>query len=146
MCQIEIINITFDGRPIESKKSDPKKGASNVECSTSEEGCFGCRIFDIRRTTNRMSKIRHPKNGASDVEYPTFDYEADRVEKIRSEEGCFEYSTFDGRLIECRIFDIRRKPISDRKSDRIFLHTSTLNSMTTTKALTKSQMCLMIPM
>ena len=45
---------TFDGRPIESIKSDPKKGASNVECSTSEEGCFGCRIFDIRRTANRM--------------------------------------------------------------------------------------------
>ena len=47
----------------------------------------------------RMLKIRHPKKGASDV----------------------EYSTFDGRLIECRIFDIRRRPISDRKSN-LFVH------------------------
>ena len=89
----------------------PKKGASDVAYSTSEEGCFGCRIFDIRRTANRMSKIRYPKKGASDVAYST------------SEEGCFECRIFDGRLIECRIFYIRRRPISDR----IFLHTSSSN-------------------
>ena len=64
---------TFDGRPIECRKSD--------------EGCFGCRIFALRRTADRMSKIRHPKKGASDV----------------------EYLTFDGRLIECRKSDIRRR-------------------------------------
>ena len=85
---------TFDGRPIECRKSD--------------KGCFGCRIFDIRRTADRMSKIRHPKKGALDV----------------------EYSTFDGRLIECRKSDIRRRalrtsnirhstmrPIESKKSD-----------------------------
>ena len=60
-------------------------GCLNVENPTSEEGRFGCRIFDIRRTADRLSKIRHPKKGASDVEYSTFDYAADRIEKIRSD-------------------------------------------------------------
>ena len=63
--------LTFDGRPIESKKSDPKKGASDVEYSTfdytadriekirSEEGCFGCRIFDIRLYGRSNRKNAH---------------------------------------------------------------------------------------
>ena len=34
-------------------------GRSNVENPTSEEGRFGCRIFDIRRRVLRMSNIRH---------------------------------------------------------------------------------------
>ena len=89
---------TFDGRPIECRKSDIRRralrmwnvrhstdGRSNVENPTSEEGRFGCRIFDIRQTANRMSKMRHPKKGASNVEYSTFDYAADRIEKIRSD-------------------------------------------------------------
>ena len=44
-----------------------------IECSISELRRFGCRIFDIRRT-------------------------ADRIEKIRSEEGCFGCRIFDIRL------------------------------------------------
>ena len=36
--------------------------------------------------------------------------------------------TFDRTRFGCRIFDIRRWPISDRKSNRIFLHTSILHS------------------
>ena len=79
-----------------------------IECSISELRRFGCRIFDIRRTADRMSKIRHPKKDASDV----------------------EYSTFDGQLIECLKSDIRRRalrmsnirhstmlPIESKKSD-----------------------------
>ena len=94
-------------------------GRSNAENPTSEEGCFGCRIFDIRRTADRMLKIRHPKKGASDVEYST------------SEEGCFGCRIFDIRLcgrsnrknptseeerFECRIFDIRLCGRSNRKN------------------------------
>ena len=47
------------------------------------------------------------------------------VENPTSEEGRFA----------CRIFDIRRRPISDRKSNRIFLHTS--NNDTIRKKLTE---------
>ena len=66
------VYLTFDGRPMESKKSDPKKGALDVEYSTfdytadriekirSEEGCFGCRIFDY--AADRIEKIRFFKN------------------------------------------------------------------------------------
>ena len=68
-----------------------------IECSISELRRFGCRIFDIRRTAERMSKIRHPKKGASDV----------------------EYSTLDERLNECRKSDIRRRAL--RMSNRIRL-------------------------
>ena len=55
-------------------------GRSNVENPISEEGRFGCRIFDIRRMAKRMSKIRHPKKGASDVKYSTFDGGQYRIE------------------------------------------------------------------
>ena len=61
--------------------SNSDKNSRNVEYSTYEEGCLGCRIFDIRRTANRMSKIRHPKKGVSDVEYST---EANIGSKIES--------------------------------------------------------------
>ena len=40
---------------------------------------------DGRSNTKNPKKIRHPKKGASDVEYSTFDYAADRIEKIRSD-------------------------------------------------------------
>ena len=63
--------------------------------------------FDFRSDIGlrRMPNTRHPKKGVSDVEYSTFDYTADRIEKIRSEEGCFG----------CRIFDIQRA--ADRMSN-----------------------------
>ena len=54
-----------------------------------------------------MLKIRHSIGPASDV----------------------EYSTFDGQMIECQIFDIQRRPIWDRKLNRIFLHTSNPKGM-----------------
>ena len=49
-----------------------------------------------------MSNIRHSTDGWSNV----------------------EYSKSETPFFGCRIFDIRRRPITDRKSDRIFLHTS----------------------
>ena len=42
---------------------------SNLKNPTSEEASFGCQIFNIRRTAERMSKIRHPKKRASDEKY-----------------------------------------------------------------------------
>ena len=36
---------TFEGR------------TSDVECPTFEEGCFGCRIFDVRRRVHFLDKI-----------------------------------------------------------------------------------------
>ena len=64
-------------RPIESKKSDPMKGSSDVEYSTfdcaadrfekirSEEGCFECRIFDIRSDRMHTSNQELPPSEAT---------------------------------------------------------------------------------
>ena len=49
---------------------------SNLKNPTFDRTRFGCRIFDIRRTAVRMSKIRDPKKRASDVKYSTFDENA----------------------------------------------------------------------
>ena len=46
---------------------------SDIKNPTFDRTCFGCRIFDIRRTADRMSKIWHPKKRTSDVEYSAFD-------------------------------------------------------------------------
>ena len=62
---------------------------SNLKNLTFDRKRIGSRIFDIRWTADRMSKIRHPKKRALDV----------------------EYSTFDERLIECRKSDIRRSEL-----------------------------------
>ena len=62
----------------------------------------------------RILKIQHSIGRASDIEYWIFD---GRISDV-------EYSIFDVRPTGCRIFDIRRRPISDRKSNGIFLHTS----------------------
>ena len=104
-CAQRMFNIRIEALRV-SNIQHSTDGRSNVENPTSEEECFGCRISNIRRTADRMSKIRHPKKSASDVEYSTFDYAADRIEKIRSKEGCFG----------CRIFDIRLCGRSNRKN------------------------------
>ena len=94
--KIKLHNVcTFDIRRTADRMSKirhPKKGALDVECSTSEEGRFGCRIFDIRRTANRMSKIRHPKKGDSNVELrPIESKKSDPTNKANR----IEFSTFD---------------------------------------------------
>ena len=101
--------------------------------------------FDFRSDIGlrRMSNIRHPKKGVSDVEYSTFEgrliecRKSDirrwvlRMSNIRHSTirpleskksdpkkvaSNVEYSTFDERLIECRIFDIRLCGRSNRKN------------------------------
>ena len=53
---------------------------SNVEYSTSEEGCFGCRIFDIRSAPLRMSDFRHSIGRPSNFEYSTSEVRPSNVE------------------------------------------------------------------
>ena len=82
-----------------------------IECQTSDirQTRFGCRIFDIRSDVHRMSNVRLSTDGRSnvknptfdrtrsDVEYSTFDFAANRIEKIRSnnETNRIEFATFD---------------------------------------------------
>ena len=102
-----------------------------IECSISELRRFGCRVFNIRRTAVRMSKIRHSKKGASDVEYSTFDKQliecrksdiwrrALRMSNIRHSKDCcsnVKNPTFQEGCFGCRIFDIRLCGRSNRKN------------------------------
>ena len=70
---------------------------SNVEYSTPEEGCFGCRIFDIRlcgrsnrknpirRRVLRMSNIRHSTLRPIELKKSDPTNEANRICDIRSD-------------------------------------------------------------
>ena len=84
----------------------------------------------------RILKIRHSIGRASDIEYWTF---YGRILDV-------EYLTFDVRPTGCRIFEIRRRPISDRKSNRIFLHTSTSHCTAWKKLCAVNPLVLVISM
>ena len=71
---------TFDGRTSDVEYSTFDYEADRIEKIRSEEGCFECRIFDIRRADDRMSNILHPKHPSSDVEYSTLDGGQYRIE------------------------------------------------------------------
>ena len=58
-----------------------------IECSISELRHFGCRIFDIRRTADRLEKIRS-EEGYFGCRIFDIRRTADRIEKI-------EFATFD---------------------------------------------------
>ena len=83
------------GSNVKNPTSDRR--ALYVGFSTFDRTCIECRIFDFRLMADRMSKIRHSIGPASDVEYSTFDFAVDRIEKIRSnnETNRIEFATFD---------------------------------------------------
>ena len=84
-------------------------GRSKRKNPTSEEGCFGFRIFDIRlhgrsnrknpirRRVLRMSNIRHSTSGWLNFEYSTFDRRP--IESKKSDQtnkaNRIEFATFD---------------------------------------------------
>ena len=69
--------------------------------------CILCDVWlKVANCILRSSNVRYPNWGTLGFQYSTFDYAADRIEKIRSKEGCFE----------CRIFDIRLCGRSNRKN------------------------------
>ena len=92
-------NFHFVFQAVCTDRIHPKKRASDVEYSILDGRPIECRKSEIRRSALRMSNIRYSTDGRSNVENPT------------SEEARFG----------CRIFDIRRRPISNRKSN-LFAH------------------------